>query len=131
MAGKITDIRGPMAERREALSGLSRLSAELLRKAGHNPTPDTMRRITTTLEALSTGSSSSHAPRWGRLTDDIGAPGFDSLALFIPSNAEPQRSSDSSRVVSFKASARVAGSKREEHRKERIAKTKAALGSHV
>jgi len=129
LAGEITDIRGPMAERREALSGLSRLSAELLREAGHNPTPDTMRRITTTLEALSTGSSSSHAPRLGRLTDDIAAPGFDSLALFISSNAQPQRSSDSSRVVPFTPSARIAVSKREEQRKERIAKTKAALDS--
>src|SRR5215510_8340425 len=38
MAGKTADIRGPLAERREALSAHSRLAAEMLREASHNPT---------------------------------------------------------------------------------------------
>src|SRR6266404_3458416 len=53
IAGKASDIRGPLDARREALSELSHLAAGLLRDAGHNPTPDTMRRIATTLEAMS------------------------------------------------------------------------------
>src|SRR5947209_2100222 len=76
-----------MAERREALSGLSRLSAELLRDAGHNPTPDTMRRITTTLEAMSAYDSLPDASRPGYLTADLDPPGFESLAALSPGTA--------------------------------------------
>src|SRR5262249_45008010 len=120
LAGQTADMRGPLAERREALSDLSRLAAELLREAGHSPTPETTRRIATTLEALSTGSSSSNAAPPGRLTDDIGAPGFEALTAFIPSNAQPQRPGESSRIVPFKPLAKSSVSKREERRQERL-----------
>ncbi len=54
--------------RREALSQLSDLATEILRDAGHNPSLDTLRRITTTLEALSSFASVSDSPTPGRLT---------------------------------------------------------------
>src|SRR5262245_33948621 len=44
-AGKAADLRGPLAERREALSALALAAETLLHEAGHNATPDTMRRI--------------------------------------------------------------------------------------
>src|SRR6185503_14162456 len=47
LSGKPADIREPLAARREALSILSRLAESLLRDAGHSPTPDIIRRITT------------------------------------------------------------------------------------
>src|SRR5262245_46420334 len=52
-AARIADMRESLDARREALSDLADLATVLLRDAGHNPTPDTIHRITTTLEALS------------------------------------------------------------------------------
>jgi hypothetical protein len=51
-AVRIADIRGSLDARRESLSHLSDLATALLHDAGHNPTPDTIHRITTTLEAV-------------------------------------------------------------------------------
>ncbi|HUE82078.1 MAG TPA: hypothetical protein VMM84_08175, partial [Pyrinomonadaceae bacterium] len=83
-AGKLGDMRSALDARREALTQLSDLATSLLQDAGHNPTLDTIRRITTTLEALSVYASRSDAPRPGRLTHDVDPPGFESLASFIP-----------------------------------------------
>jgi hypothetical protein len=84
LAGKSDDIRGPLEARRVALSELAKAAATVLRQAGSNPTPDTMRRITTTLEALSTYGSLADAPRAGRLADDVDPPGFETLAALVP-----------------------------------------------
>src|SRR5262245_13406605 len=45
LAGKTADIREPRDARRDALTDLSRLAAGLLADAGHNASPETMRRI--------------------------------------------------------------------------------------
>ena len=82
-AGKIADVRDSLEARRESLSELSDLATALLQEAGHNPALDTVRRITTTLEALSAYASLSDGPSPGRLTQDIDPPGFDSLAALI------------------------------------------------
>ena len=87
-------MRGALDARREALAHLSDLATALLHDAGHNPAPDTIRRITTTLEALSAYASLSDGPRPGRLTQDVDPPGFESLASFVSSAgviAKPQR----------------------------------------
>ena len=88
LAGRTADLRGLLAERREMLSNLIRLAETILRDSGHNPTPDIVRRITATLEALSTTSSLPDAPRPGRLTADVDPPGFESLAALIPAPSE-------------------------------------------
>jgi hypothetical protein len=80
IAGSPVDVREPLAERREVLSTLAGLADALLREAGHNPTTEVMRRISSTLEALSTESSVSDASHAGRLSEDINPPGFESLA---------------------------------------------------
>ena len=93
LAGKLANLRIALDARREALTHLSDLATSLLRDAGHNPSLDTARRITTTLEAISAMSilaSRSDAPRPGRLTHDVDPPGFDSLASFIPGAAVTQ-----------------------------------------
>ena len=85
--GKLADMRTAIDARREALTQLTDLATSLLRDAGQNPSLDTSRRITTTLEAISamSGSASrSDAPRPGRLTHDVDPPGFEALATFIP-----------------------------------------------
>ena len=81
-SGKLADMRGALEARREALTQLSDLASSLLRDAGHNPTPDTIHRITTTLEAMSVYASRSDAPPPGRLTGDVDPPGFESLGGF-------------------------------------------------
>src|SRR6266850_7664125 len=57
LARKVADMRGALDGRREALSHLSDLATALLRNAGHSSTPETIRRITTTLEAISAYAS--------------------------------------------------------------------------
>jgi hypothetical protein len=82
-SGKLAPLRGSLDARREALSTLSDLAAELLRDAGHNPSPDILHRVTTTLEAVSAYASLSDGPTAGRLTQDVDPPGFDSLTSLL------------------------------------------------
>jgi hypothetical protein len=84
-AGKVADIRQALDERRESLTQLSNLAATLLRDAGHNPAPDTIHRITTTLEGISAYAARSDAPRAGRLTEDVDPPGFELFGSSLPS----------------------------------------------
>src|SRR5215813_2991680 len=90
-AGKIADVRNALDARREALSDLSDLAAGLLRAAGHNPTLDMIRRIITTLEAVSANASLSEGPTLGRLTHDVDPPGFEALASLFPANETTKR----------------------------------------
>jgi len=82
--GRAADMRKLLAARSEAISSLTHLASDLLSNSGHNPSPDLLRRITTTLEALSTSSSLPDAPCPGRLTADVDPPGFESMAALIP-----------------------------------------------
>ena len=84
LAGKSVDLRVPLDARREALGELTKLAAEVLGEAGHPASPDMMRRIMTTLEALATYGNHSGAPPAGRLTADIDPPGFEALAALVP-----------------------------------------------
>ncbi len=83
LAGKVAHMRDSLDARREALSHLSDLATALLRDAGHNPTPDAMRRITTTLEAMSAYALLPDGPTPGRLTHDLDPPSFESLASLM------------------------------------------------
>src|SRR5882672_5457814 len=69
VGGKIADMRSALDARSKALSELSDLATSFLLDAGHNPSLDTIRRITSTPEAISAMSelaSRSDAPRPGR-----------------------------------------------------------------
>jgi len=83
LAGKVTSMRDSLDARREALVNLSDLATELLRDAGSNPSLDTLRRVTTTLEALSAHALHADGPTPGRLTQDLDPPSFDSLASLM------------------------------------------------
>lgn len=87
LAGKAQGMRDSLDARREALVHLSDLATELLRDAGSNPSPDTLRRVTTTLEAMSAHALHSDGPTPGRLTHDLDPPSFDSLASLMSSAA--------------------------------------------
>jgi len=80
---KAANMRDSLDARREALANLSDLATELLTDAGHSPTPDTIRRITTTLEALSAYALLGDGPVPGRLTNDVDPPSFESLASLM------------------------------------------------
>src|SRR6202171_3888959 len=101
--GKMVNMREALDARRDALSHLSDLATEALRDAGHNPSLDTLRRITTTLEALSV-TSLSDRPTLGRLTEDIDPPGFDSLGSFAPSAGITKRAAEPLQVKIGRAS---------------------------
>jgi hypothetical protein len=80
LAGKVAGMRDSLDARREALVHLSDLATQLLHQAGSNASLDTLRRVTTTLEALSTLSDGATP---GRLTQDLDPPSFDSLASLM------------------------------------------------
>jgi uncharacterized phage infection (PIP) family protein YhgE len=107
---RVAEIRSALDARREQLSNLSDLATALLRDAGHNPTPDTIHRITTTLEAMSAHASLLDARRPGRLTHDVDPPGFESLASLIPGSGIKELKEDTARVSSSQKSGRAATS---------------------
>src|SRR5688572_21652892 len=81
---KVADMRVALDARRESLNKLSDFAAQALREAGHNPSPDTIHRITTTLEGISAYASRDDGPHLGRLTHDVDPPGFESFGSFVP-----------------------------------------------
>src|SRR6185503_10793410 len=99
-AAKAANMRDSLEARRQALAGLSDLAAELLQDAGHNPSQDTLRRITTTLEALSTYALLPDGPTPGRLTQDVDPPSFELLASLISGDATPGLVEPSARTKS-------------------------------
>ena len=139
-ASRIADMRGSLDARGEALSHLSDLATVLLREAGHNPTPDTIHRITTTLEALSAYATPS-GPTPGRLTQDVDPPGFESLASLIPGTDTTKRNEELTRVTPLHKSGSAAAKTRqatpagnvqkvlqdEETRRARVAAAKVSL----
>lgn len=102
LSGKVADLRGSLDARREALLRLSELAESVLSDAGHSPSPDTIRRVTTTLEGISAHASVADGPTLGRLSQDVDPPGFDLLASFVSgvggskSVATPARASQKS-----------------------------------
>ncbi|HMG37124.1 MAG TPA: hypothetical protein VKM94_24550 [Blastocatellia bacterium] len=140
-AGKVSDMRTSLDERRDALSHLSDLATVLLRDAGHNPTPDTIHRVTTTLEALSAYAMLSDGPTPGRLTHDVDPPGFETLASLIPltqtaarsdaTRVAPSPKSDSAATKTQQSASRAADAQKvsqaEETRRARIAAAKVSL----
>jgi hypothetical protein len=118
-----SDIAESVDARRKALSDLSRFATELLRDGGHNPSPDLIRRITTTLEAISAYPSLTQVPDLGRLTHDLDPPGFDVLAGAVPGKAR-ETSERSASVIPFDKSRR--GSI-EDTRRAKVAAAEATL----
>jgi hypothetical protein len=110
LSGKAVDLRESRDARRESLNQLSALAAALLRNAGHNPTPEMLRRIGTTLEAISAYASLPGSPYPGRLSNDVDPPGFDALSALISIVPAPkqQKNAAETRIAEAKASLRGA-----------------------
>ena len=122
LAGKVAGMRDSLDARREALVHLSDLATQLLQQAGSNPSLDTLRRVTTTLEALSTLPDGATP---GRLTQDLDPPSFDSLASLM-SGASAMEDFDEPEPV--RKSTTAANVRRlEEVRRAKIADAKVGL----
>ena len=113
-----TEMRAVGDQRRDALENLLRLAARLMTDAGHNASLEAIRRISTTLEAMSVYALLPDAPAPGRLTADVDPPGFDTLAALIPAT---HRTHQSAKPQHDKR-------KLEEARKAEIAAAKLSLG---
>jgi hypothetical protein len=103
-AGKGGDLRTAFDERRELLTQMSESATALLNDAGHNPALDTLRRIASTLEAMSAYTSLPEGMSAGRLSKDIDPPGFDLLTSFVTDAGRTRATSEQPRVSSAKKS---------------------------
>ena len=102
---KAGELNEALDARREALNHLSDLASSLLREAGNNPGLETMRRITTTLEAISAYPVLPDDQAFGRLTKDLDPPGFESLAPFIRAVASTRRPDEAAKASTANKSA--------------------------
>lgn len=101
LRGKGGDMREALESRRAAVADMTTRASALLQESGHTPSPDLMRRITTTLDALATYGSRPDSPRPGHLTDDVDAPGFEALTSLIPRKGAGARGGEPTRVIPF------------------------------
>lgn len=126
LAGKVAGMRDSLDARREALVHLSELATELLQDAGSNASPDTLRRITTTLEAMSAHGLLSNGPTPGRLTHDLDPPSFDSLASLM-SSASMIEDDEPEPIAPSRKSSTANVKRLEEVRRAKIADAKVSL----
>ena len=129
-AGKIADMHEALDARRDALSELSDLATTLLSDAGHNPSLDTLRRITTTLEAMSAYAQLPDNLSPGRLTTDVDPPGFESLAAFVPGAGTSKRTQERPQTPTKKLATKTPSKKEsrvDDTRQARIAAAKTTL----
>ena len=129
VAGKVAGVmRDSLDARREALVHLSELATELLHGAGSNSSPDTLRRITTTLEAMSARALLPDGPTPGRLTQDLDPPSFDSLASLLASTSAIEDDEEPEPIAPSRKSSTAANVRRlEEVRRAKIADAKVSL----
>jgi hypothetical protein len=129
------DVREPVNARREAVAALLRAAERVLRDGGHGATRDTLRRVTSTLEALSIYGSLPNAPRAGRLADDVDTPGFETVAALLPGGAAKRVAAARPAAVApapkaargAAESSEAAARRREQERKESLAAAKIAV----
>jgi hypothetical protein len=84
LGGSDVDVAPPTRARQAAIDALLAFATDLLKEAGHQPGPDTRQRLLASLDALAAYGTGSLAPRAGRLTEDVPAPGFAALAALAP-----------------------------------------------
>jgi hypothetical protein len=96
---KNADVRDLLNEKKRMMAGLVASASAILSDAGHAASPEAMRRVSSTLEALAVWGKTEGAPKAGSLTADLDPPGFDALAAVMSGvKIEPAR------VLPFRAS---------------------------
>lgn len=97
LGGSEVDLGPPTRARQSAIDTLLAAATDLLKEAGHQPSPDMRQRLLASLDALAAYGTGSLAPRAGRLTEDVPAPGFAALAgLAVPSGPRPEAAAEGS-----------------------------------
>jgi hypothetical protein len=85
LGGAEVDLAPPTRSRQSAIDNLLALATDILKEGGHAPSPDMRQRLRGSLDALAAYGTGSLAPKAGRLTEDVPAPGFAALAgLAVP-----------------------------------------------
>lgn len=112
--GQPASIQGPLKEQREALNHLSRKAAAFLSETGHSANPDVLRRVTQVLQGVAAREGTPDAPRPGRLTSEVAAPGFEVLSGTLTRSGGTARDAGGpTRVLAFtsggKAGAKQSG----------------------
>jgi hypothetical protein len=95
---KNADLRDLLSEKKRMTAGLMEKASAILSAAGHAASPEAMRRVSATLEALAVWGKTEGAPEAGRLTADLDPPGFEALAAVMGG-----AKIESARVLSFRA----------------------------
>lgn len=80
---KNSDLRALIEEKKQATMALLTKASAILEEAGHAASADALRRVSATLESLAAWGDTEGVPRAGRLTADLEAPGFDTLAALM------------------------------------------------
>jgi hypothetical protein len=126
--------REAASARREAVTALSKIAEGLLLGGDYGATRDMLRRVTATLDALSSYGSLPNAPSAGRLTDDVEPPGFEALVgMPLGGKTRPASRPAAPKQASSVAAAKMARAEQraaqraEEERKKVLAATKAAV----
>jgi DNA repair exonuclease SbcCD ATPase subunit len=101
-SGTPAALRTLLDARRTLISELTRRAAAVLRESGHAVSLDATRRITVTLETLSSTGRTDAISRAGRLTSDLEPLGFEDLAAMFVPREPPQQG----RVLPFGHEAR-------------------------
>lgn len=129
------ELRPAMDARRKALAAASRRAGDILAEAGSPSSPDTLRRVSNSLEAL-TALEPSAEIRPGRLVRDVDPPGFDALTGWTPVLVSNTPAKAPARVLEFKgarppapAAVKTETKKEEAARKAAIAAARAALAA--
>ncbi|HEX5048456.1 MAG TPA: hypothetical protein VFX89_15175 [Gammaproteobacteria bacterium] len=134
LARGAADVRESVNARRDAVAALLRAAERVLHDGGHGASRDTLRRVTTTLEALSVYGSLPDAPRAGRLTADVETPGFETVAALLPGGGAAKRAAtrpppapSPPKATRGVESAEAAARRREQERKQSVAAAKLAV----
>ena len=130
LGGAEVDVAPPTRSRQSAIDTLLALATDILKEGGHAPSPDMRQRLRGSLDALAAYGTGSLAPKAGRLTEDVPAPGFAALAgLAIPApdndGAAEARPSGGSRPEPVKLS--VVARRSKEKAQAAVSQAKSAL----
>ena len=130
LGGAEVDVAPPTRSRQSAIDTLLALATDILKEGGHAPSPDMRQRLRGSLDALAAYGTGSLAPKAGRLTEDVPAPGFAALAgLAIPApdgdGAAEARPSGGSRPEPVKLS--VVARRSKEKAQAAVSQAEAAL----
>lgn len=96
------DLRALLDEKKQMTAALLTRASAILEEAGHAASADSMRRVSTTLEALAAWGDMEGVPRAGRLTAELDPPGFDALAALMGG-----KKLEADKVLLFRAPKRV------------------------